>query len=151
MHLMKKKYLKFKMEKEIIEKRLLYIKEKLKDISENIELYENYNDKKIKKSIFAAMQKWAEEVVESGVKINTLLLKEISIVPESYFESFMLLEKLEIFEDSFLKKLAGSAGFRNRLAHDYLKLDEELTFISIKNILENYKIYIIEIKKYLKS
>lgn len=45
--------------------------------------------------------------------------------PESYADIFRLLAEKEVIPQSLYEELAGMAGFRNVLVHDYLRLDRK--------------------------
>lgn len=51
--------------------------------------------------------------------------------------------------DIVLKKLVNTAGFINRLAHEYMELDKNIILNTIKNIIKYYSKYILEIRKLL--
>jgi len=133
------------MDAQIIENRIFYIKDKIKDITFEIEMYNKTKDKRIKKSHLAAAERWAEEIVESAININNEILKDYGKISNSYYESFLELKILNIFDDKFLEKIANTAGFRNRLAHEYMDLNEDITINSLKNIPKLYKEYLIKI------
>ena len=134
------------MDVEIIEDRIYYIKDKIKDINFEIEMYNKTLDKRVKKSHLAAAERWAEEIIESAININNEILKDYGKISTSYYESFLELKIIDMFEDKFLEKIANTAGFRNRLAHEYMDLNEEITLNSIKNIPKLYKEYLIKIQ-----
>jgi len=115
------------MDREIIENRIEYIKEKIKDINFEILKYDETLDKRIKKTHLAAAERWAEEIIESAININNEILKDFGKISESYYESFLELKVIDLFDDEFLEKIANTAGFRNRLAHEYMSLNRTLT------------------------
>ncbi len=126
---------------DFIAKTLKVLKDILQKRQENI-LLKDY--------LFFAAQKKAEEIVESAISLNQELLKTyFKHLSGSYYESFVDLKRMEIFEEEELIKLASTAGFRNRLAHDYLKLDNKITEKSLEKILEIYPNYLKKIKKFI--
>lgn len=137
------------MDVNIIIKRLEYIKEKLKDIKYDLGKYDKVKDERDTKTIQGALERWSEEVVESAVNINNELLLSINKISDSYYNSFMDLKKLNFFDDKLIDKLSNTAGFRNRLAHDYMYLDTKITIESIRNILKLYTKYIIMVYDYI--
>lgn len=141
------------MDDEIIIKRLDYMREKLNDLEQDLYNYENLSHgDKMAKTIRGAVERWCEEIVESAVTINNELLSSINKVPDSYYKSFIELKSLEIFKDEvFLGKIASTAGYRNRLAHDYMNIDPEISINSAKNILRIYREYIKTIYSYLEN
>ncbi|MFW6286172.1 MAG: type VII toxin-antitoxin system HepT family RNase toxin [Nanoarchaeota archaeon] len=139
------------MDKEIIEKRLMYINEKLKDLKYDLEKYNKVENEKDKKTIQGAIERWCEEIVESGVNINIELLSSKNKISDSYYNSFIDLKIFNYFDEDFLTKIASTAGFRNRLAHDYMNIDKEIMIGSAKFILKLYKDYILNISSFLKK
>ena len=69
----------------------------------------------------------------------------------SYYESFIDLHRLQLFSEDELKVLASTAGFRNRLAHDYLDLHPDITLKSIYKILDIYPPYLKKIKGFVEK
>lgn len=124
-----------------------YISDALSVLKEALSKYEK---NKVKDSLFFfAAEKKAEEIVDTAVAINQKILAlESQKIGRSYRESFEKLEKLSIFTKDELDHLAGTANFRNRLAHDYMELDAEKTYQSMKNILTLYTKYIQKMKKF---
>jgi len=59
--------------------------------------------------------------------------------------------KLTQLAEKYDLKLSNTAGFRNRLAHDYINLDDKVTILSGKKILNLYPKYLLAVKNYLKN
>lgn len=60
-----------------------------------------------------------------------------------------MLKDYNIFDKEYLEELATTAGFRNRFAHDYMKLNKKIVYKSINKILKLYPRYILKIKQAL--
>lgn len=54
---------------------------------------------------------------------NKIIAEAESEKPTDYFTAILILGNLNILPESFAKKLAPVAGFRNILVHQYLDLD----------------------------
>ncbi|MEK6938611.1 MAG: HepT-like ribonuclease domain-containing protein [Nanoarchaeota archaeon] len=135
------------MDKVIIESKissLLNLLEKLKNI-----LKEYETNKTLKEIIFYAAEKKAEEMVELAISINQELLKEKGKISLSYYDSFIDLKVFNSFSEQELKELASTAGFRNRLAYEYLEVNEDIAIKSMKNVLRIYPPYLQKVKKLL--
>ena len=133
------------MEKIIIENKignLIVLLEKLEII-----LKEYEKNSKLKEFLFYAAEKKAEEIVELAISINQELLKFKGKMSQSYYDSFIDLKLFGVFDENFLIKLANTAGFRNRLAHDYLDIDEKIAFNTMKDMLLLYKLYLQKVRK----
>lgn len=137
------------MEKELIIEKIDFIKRKIDDLKFELDYFKNQKDKRLKLSHLGAAERWAEEIIESSITINNKLLSKFNIVSTSYYESFILLKKLNLFDNDFIDKIASSASFRNRLAHDYINLDEKILLISLELIPKYYIKYLEEILKYI--
>lgn len=131
------------------------IREKLESLSEILETLKEIlekrkkSQKEIKKYLLFAAEKKAEECIELAITINQEILESKNKIANSYYESFTELKKFEIFEEDELKKLASTTGFRNRLAHEYLDIDEDITIKSMEKIIEIYPDYIKKINNLL--
>jgi uncharacterized protein YutE (UPF0331/DUF86 family) len=123
-----------------------YITENLKLLQKFIIKYENgTEDYDI---IISAIYRKAEEIVETAIKINNEILLSQNIISDSYFESFTNLKKINLLNEKKLLALAKTAGFRNRLAHEYMDLNENLAIDAIKKILKNYPEYLEKLINY---
>jgi len=90
-------------------------------------------------------------IVDTAVDINThIALEKAGKVPQKNVESFLLLKELGIFSESFLKEIAKSAGFRNRIVHEYEKVDPYILFRSVQKFHRLYPDYCRGIIKWLK-
>ncbi len=121
---------------------LLDLLEKLRQI-----LKEYNSNEKLKEFLLYAAEKKAEEAVELAVSINQELLKMKSKISSSYYDSFMDLDLFDLFSEKELRELAGTAGFRNRLAHEYLEINPEIAIRAMERILKIYPSYLQKIRK----
>lgn len=134
------------MDNKLILDKLTYMKELIEILDSRIEKYKSQNDEIEKKTLFAAMSKFSEEIIEIGIKINNILLEENNDFALSYYETFSKLEKYYEIDNDFLKKIANTTGFRNRVAHEYADLNIDITIKSFSNIVNLYLKYIDFIK-----
>lgn len=137
------------MDREIILKRLEFISTKLEDLSYDLKKIETTKEKRDKTTLYGAIERWCEEIVESAISINQELLSLKHKSAQSYYLSFIMLEEFELFDEKTLLKLASTAGFRNRLAHDYMDLDKEIMVVSAKALLNLYVNYVKTISSYV--
>lgn len=85
-------------------------------------------------------------IVDCAVDINTHIILEKGVSPpETNFQSFILLGGLGVVSEELTKNLAPSAGLRNRLVHEYEKIDPHIFYNSIKKFLPLYGRYSQEI------
>ena len=70
-------------------------------------------------------------------------------IPQSYAESFDILGESRVLDADFAYRFAGIAGFRNFLAHDYEKIDEEMICGQIMNSLDDVDVFLQQIRSSL--
>ncbi len=136
-----------------ITNRIHYIIEKLETLKLAIEDIEKPSLSKFEKyKALKTIERDSEEIIESAIRINQEILSSKLLIGNTYRESFEKLLDIKVITDiNLLEKLASTTGFRNRLAHDYINLDEKITISSAKNILKFYPKYLLKIKEYIVS
>jgi uncharacterized protein YutE (UPF0331/DUF86 family) len=93
-----------------------------------------------------------EVVIQAAIDINRHILKSakaLEVIKNE--ETFLQMGNSGVMSMKLAENLARSGGFRNVLAHQYLKIDSRLVFDSIKDTLEFYPLYVQEIVTYLES
>lgn len=128
-----------------------FINESLDSLRIILKKYQDEKKDEEKKILLAALERKAEECVETAIKLNQQVLEAKGKIAESYYSSFIELKILKMFNDNFLKKIASTAGFRNRLAHEYMDLDEKITVDTIRKIVDLYPKYLLGMMKYLEK
>ena len=137
-------------DKNLVTKKLTYMIDALGDLEKAIKYYKDNHDSENQKFFYYAAQKKAEEIVESAISVNQMILmEEFNKQSDNYYLSFMDLGSLDIFTEMELEKMAQTTGFRNRLAHEYVNLDPEITKKSMENILKLYPSYIKKIMGFM--
>lgn len=137
--------------KELLKEKLVYEKNLLKKLKVRVEKYGGVVDEEERETLFAAMSKFCEEIVETAIKINTKLLEEQEDFAMTYRDSFKKLSKYYSLDNDFIEKLANTTGFRNRISHEYSTLDEKITLRSIERLLELYDRYVSDINSILEA
>lgn len=97
---------------------------------------------------------WAlAKIIGRAIDINQHLLMELddknTPPPKDYTETFLLLKTLDILPEEFIAKIAKSAGFRNRIIHEYNDIDKNLVYQTVGEALEQYAQYCAYILKFL--
>jgi uncharacterized protein YutE (UPF0331/DUF86 family) len=135
-------------DKNVAQKKLTYMLEALKELGESLERQKK-NDNNERFFFYAAERK-AEEVVETAISINNMILMEkVGKPADSYYLSFTDLEALHIFTEKELESLAKTSRFRNRLAHDYINLDNKVTIKAMEDILKLYPDYMRKVAEFI--
>jgi uncharacterized protein YutE (UPF0331/DUF86 family) len=97
-----------------------------------------------------ATERLLQELIESAIDINThLIVGTGHTIPDDYYESFIKAGELKIISSELAEKLAPSTGLRNRLVHEYDRLDHSMVLKSVKMAEDLYPIYIKEVNDYL--
>lgn len=85
-----------------------------------------------------------ELIIMRAVDINQHLITELGSGEEKirgYEDTFHALVSLGVYDTDFAKKIAPSAGLRNRLVHDYNNTKPEIVYASVGRALEQYAKY----------
>ncbi len=109
--------------------------------------FENYKENILVKR---TIEREIQLIVESATDINNMILKKLNKGPaKDYFNSFIELAENNIIDVDFALKIAPSTGLRNILVHEYNKINDEIVFNSISNIINYYNRYFEIVSKYL--
>ena len=96
-------------------------------------------------------ERYLERIIGRIIDINYHLITGVgNLPPKDYFESFTMLGELGILSKDLAQKLAGLAGVRNRLAHEYNEIDEKKIYQVIKSCYLVLPRYFKSIKRRLK-
>lgn len=131
------------------------IRRKLISLSEYIQELEpflNYSYEQYVSNYFIKRtgERLIQLIVENMVDINSIIIAEMNHVPpKDYYTSFEIVGELGIIPIKFAKELAPCTGMRNRLVHEYDKIQDEIVFQSIKSVIEMINKYIELIKNHM--
>lgn len=94
-----------------------------------------------------ALLHYLYQLSDSCIVLAELVIKHKGLrIPQSYAESFDILGENNILESGFAYDFAQIAGFRNFLAHDYEKIDQEMICGQIMRSLEDVDAYLRQIR-----
>lgn len=103
----------------------------------------------------AAVERILERVINRAIDINQHLIAELSDLktepPLDYKETFLRLTDFEIYNKDFAENISRSVGTRNKLAHEYDKINKEKIYTSVHDCLEDYTKYCEHILNFLKK
>lgn len=108
-------------QKESIIKRISFIIEELKDLSEykNID-WQIYNENRKRRK---ELERTIENIVNATIDIAKFLLAgEEIVMPDTYLQIFIKLKELNFINEEDAKSITKSIKLRNLLAHEYLDL-----------------------------
>ena len=104
---------------------------------------EDYNKKYVVERIIILL-------VDNASDIGThLLIKLTNKPPTNYYESLFRLGEVNVLPQNFAREIAKSTGLRNRLVHEYERVDDVAVHASIKGILKRYRRFVELIELFL--
>lgn len=125
----------------------------------------NYYIKIVKKNYKHRLQKEIEDdlFLKTSLERHLYLLiqKTISLAeaaialkefrrPNSYSNSFEILNEEDVISRELTEKLIKMVGFRNIISHDYKKLNFKIVYDVLQNRLQDIEDFVAEIKKALR-
>jgi uncharacterized protein YutE (UPF0331/DUF86 family) len=97
-----------------------------------------------------ATERLLQELIEAAIDINTHMVVDSGHAPpEDYYQSFIRAGELGILSPGLAEKLAPSAGLRNRLVHEYDRIDHSIILKAVTMAEELYPEYVEEISAVL--
>ncbi|MEM5778448.1 MAG: DUF86 domain-containing protein [Candidatus Aenigmatarchaeota archaeon] len=128
------------------------IEAKFDIIEENLKFLEGYKEKKLKEYRDIQAVKYSLfEITEACIDIaNHIIAASGFERVEEYSKMFTILKKNKIISESLEKKLMEMAKFRNFLVHRYAEVKVEYLEKIIRENLIDIKMFIKEIKNYIK-
>jgi len=136
------------LDKEIIGRKLAIIIQNL----ESLEPIKNMTIDEYIKDVYRrkATERLLQELIEAAIDINThIIVQTGNTAPDDYYESFIKAGKLKIISADLAKKLAPSAGLRNRLVREYDLLEHSMVLEAVKMAEELYPEYVKDIEDYI--
>ncbi|MHB1275951.1 MAG: type VII toxin-antitoxin system HepT family RNase toxin [Candidatus Humimicrobiaceae bacterium] len=99
-----------------------------------------------------SVERALEKIIMRAIDINQHIIAENAIGYETlrgYEDTFHILAKLNVYPEKFSKKIAPSAGLRNRLVHEYNDTQDEIIYSSVAEAIAQYTEYCNYILKYI--
>jgi len=97
-----------------------------------------------------ATERLLQELIEAAIDINTHIVVGSGYAPpDDYYQSFIRAGELGFLSPDLAEKLAPSAGLRNRLVHEYDRIDHAIILEAVSMAEELYPRYIQEISAVL--
>lgn len=91
-----------------------------------------------------AVERLLEKIIMRAIDINQHLITELGRGDEKirgYEDTFYVLASLNVYSEDFAKKIAPSAGLRNRLVHEYNDTQDEIVYRSVAEAIRQYTQY----------
>jgi uncharacterized protein YutE (UPF0331/DUF86 family) len=98
----------------------------------------------------AMVERYLERMIGRAIDINYhLLTGSGEPPPPDYHSSFTRLTRLGVLEAGFAMRIASAAGLRNRLVHDYDRIDPAKVYHALRSALEDLPSYLRQIQTFL--
>lgn len=128
----------------------IFIRRKIKWIQEDLKHLEEFRDFTFEEMArdwtrWNALEWALAKIIGRAIDINQHLIAELGrkdiTPPKDYTESFLLLKIFNVLPEDFLNQIAKSAGFRNRIIHEYNEIDKNLVYNTVGEAIEQYAQY----------
>ncbi len=98
------------------------------------------------------VERLAQVIVECAIDVNGMLLIGAGQLPaQSARQSFEAVHELGIIDEHLLSHFRRYVGMRNRIVHDYDRLDNRTLFYSARRLLDDARVYVVQIHGYLEA
>jgi len=98
------------------------------------------------------VERLAQVIVECAIDANGLLLISAGQPPaQSAGQSFEAIHQLGIVDEHLLSRFQRYVGMRNRIVHDYDRLDNRTLFYSARRLLDDARTYVEQVHHYLEA
>lgn len=95
------------------------------------------------------------EIIGRAIDINSHVIAELGDLkekaPDTSAETFLRMGEMNIFPKDFAQKVSKSAGFRNKIVHEYNNLLENKIYETVKEALAQYTEYCAYILKFIEK
>lgn len=96
------------------------------------------------------VERYLERIIGRMIDVNYHLLTETGHPPPpDYYQSFLQLARSGVLDHEFAPRIAGCAGLRNRIVHEYNELDPRKVYEALQTALRDIPIYLRRIDEYL--
>jgi uncharacterized protein YutE (UPF0331/DUF86 family) len=98
----------------------------------------------------ALAERYLERAIGRMIDITYHLITESGHPPPSdYYQSFVGLGKLGILPPALAQEIAGCAGLRNRIVHEYNEIDPRKVYEGLRAAVRDIPLYLAHIHRYL--
>ncbi len=91
-----------------------------------------------------------QELIEAAVDANLHLLRAHGApTPPDYFHSFIELGQQRVIPPELASRLAPAAGLRNRLVHEYDRIDDSIVLAAVGEARREFAAYVAAVERSL--
>jgi uncharacterized protein YutE (UPF0331/DUF86 family) len=95
-------------------------------------------------------ERYLERIVGRMIDVNYHLLTESGQPPPpDYFQSFVALGTLGVLDPEFARRIASSAGLRNRIVHEYDAIDPAKVHDALQTALPDIRDYLRRVRTWI--
>ena len=137
-----------------------FIKSKIELIQRDLERAQDlkgYTINEIVKDFYkwSALKMILVEIIGRAIDINSHIIAEQGSLkekaPSTSRETFLRIGEIGVMPKDFVEIIAQSAGFRNKIIHEYNELEKEKVYKTVDEALEQYTNYCKYILNYIES
>jgi uncharacterized protein YutE (UPF0331/DUF86 family) len=98
----------------------------------------------------ALAERYLERMIGRMIDVNYHLITELGgSPPKDYYDSFLRLADYAVLDLEFARQVAGCAGLRNRIAHEYDDIDPDRIFDALPVAQRDVTEYVRQVNAYL--
>ena len=96
------------------------------------------------------VERFLERIIGRMIDVNYHLIVETGHPPPpDYYQSFLQLAQLGVLDHEFATRIAGCAGLRNRIVHEYNELDPRKVYEALPAALQDIPVYLQRVRDHL--
>ena len=96
------------------------------------------------------VERYLERMIGRMFDINYHILTEAGHAPPAdFYGSFTALADLNILDREFAVRIAGCAGLRNRIVHEYNDLDSAKVYEALQMAMHDIPVYLTRVRDYM--
>jgi len=101
---------------------------------------------------YGLAERYLQLAIECVLDVGSMLIVSLDLrKPSDRQEIIDILEEAKIISSMLSTRLSGIAGFRNLLAHEYVKIDRNKVYSILNNRIPNLESYAKAVTRYLKK
>jgi uncharacterized protein YutE (UPF0331/DUF86 family) len=102
--------------------------------------------------VYGLTERYLQLAIECLLDIGNMLIVQYDFPkPTTKQEIIEILEEKKVLPSDFTHRLAGIAGFRNILIHDYVKIDRARVYEYLRKNLPQFELYLRHVKRYIQK
>lgn len=128
--------------------------QKFREYLSKLKLLQEHSFEEFEKDIRTnwSINRGLQLIIECSIDLGEEIITGLNLTkPNTHKETFRILSRQGIISISLSKEMQRLVGFRNRLVHDYLFLDEKEIYQVFQNDLKYFEKYLLTIENFLRK